>query len=52
MVCQGAGTEVAGGLFVAPIEAVEDREHDEEAERQGPRELRTEAGGGPMHGQA
>src|SRR3954453_678200 len=37
------GAEIAGRLLVAAIEAVEDGEHDQDAEGQGPGEMRPEA---------
>ena len=41
--------EVARGFFVAGVEAIEDREHDKEAERQRPGEMSAEAGGERPH---
>ena len=41
--------EVARGFLVAPVEAVEDREHDQQAERQRPGEMRAEARGEQAH---
>jgi len=43
------GAEVARGLFIGRVEAVEHREHDQEAEGQRPGQLRAQAGAEQAH---
>jgi len=40
-----AGTEVVGCLLIGAVEAVDDREHRKDPERQCPGQLRAECGG-------